>query len=360
VLPRRWNVLLTVLALVTAAIPARAQPPATVRAHSAGATTIAVLPFANFTGRTDAVTRMMPEIYRHLAASGLPVVTAEELRPVLRRHRIRTAGQIGVEDARILGEELAARALVLGSLDFYQDTGSPEAGLSVRIVDIASMTVISAASAASTGDDFAGLFGLGRIDSIERLVPRVVDELFVDLRVGAAVERVPAAPRSGCARVALVPFDNRSEMPYAGAIVTNILLSSLFADNYVLLEPGAAYEHFVSLRVMPRGEIDLASLISLGERFDLCMVVTGDVDRYHLAAGESDAAQPELDLGARILDARSGQLLAAFDDERGGRDGERVFQMGRCRSLGQLTERSLRGLIERIDEERVGRDVAVE
>lgn len=313
---------------------------------------VLVLPFANYTQRNDAPQVLMPHVYRQLTERGITHLSATEIRPILRRHRIRSVGRIGAEAAAILRQETGAEAILVGSFDFYEELSQLEVGLSVRLVDIESSTLLAAASNAATGRDFERLFGLGRIESMEALAERVVNDLIDRLEIETALARSVDGKESPgpCPRVAIVPFDNRSEYSYGGEVFGNILLSALVAGNYVVLEPGAVHEHFLSEQVMHRGQIDAPTLQSLSTRFDLCYVITGVVERYEVARGVSATSYPELIFGARLLDARRGALVATVSSERNGGDSIVLLDMGRCRALGQLTRKTAKAVVERVDD----------
>jgi len=59
---------------------------------------------------------------------------------------------------------------------------------------------------------------------------------------------------------------------------------------------------------------------------------------------------PEIAMSVRLLDARSGKLLASFEEVARGDDGEKIFGLGRVHSLGKLAEGSMERLVDRIDE----------
>ena len=117
--------------------------------------------------------------------------------------------------------------------------------------------------------------------------------------------------------------------------------------------PGLVNEIFLSEGVVPRGQVDLKSISALRARHDLFLVVTGEVERFRAGRGNIQAlVPPELALGARVLDAKTGRLILSIDEEANGADSETLFRAGRHYSLGRLAQRTLRRVARQIDEGR--------
>jgi hypothetical protein len=314
---------------------------------------LGVLPLANYTGSSEAPAVCMALVCGKIGKRGVAHLSDRELRPILRHHRIRSTGQISAADAAIIRQQTLASHLLLGSIDIYRSGDNPEVGLSVRILDTGKMRIIRAASAAASGEDFASLFGIGRVDSVQTVAAKVVENLFEEL--GEPLLQAPAShdAAASCSRLALIPFDSSADYDYAGGVVTNMLLSMLVSDGYYVVEPGLVNQLFLDERVMPRGQLDLNTLSALRARHDLCFVVTGEVERFRAARGDPRAAvPPELALGVRVLDAETGRLVMSIDEETSGADSETLFRAGRQYSLGRLAQKTLRRVARQIDEGR--------
>ena len=105
-----------------------------------------ILPVANYSEVGAAHTELVPRLHESFDRIGVSYMTSEELRPLLRKHRIRSQGWIGMEDARILRRETLARYLLLGSWDIFRTEVNPEIGLSLRVLDLENMTLVGAVS----------------------------------------------------------------------------------------------------------------------------------------------------------------------------------------------------------------------
>jgi len=313
---------------------------------------LVVLPFANFTGHADAIGVVMPRIYHHLQAEDISFIADTEMRQILRNHRIRSVGRIGRQGAEIIQTQTGAAYLMLGSLDIFRQEGVPELGISIRILDLTSMSVIKAASFAATSEDYAGLFGIGRPGTGIELADRVMADLFKQLG-----DPLLAAPQTdgisgSCQRIALVPFENRSDLAYAGDIFSNILLSELVSAGYLVVENGFVNEIFLKRQVVSRGQINLATLEEMHAQLQTCMVLTGVVDIFKPALGDISEAAPDLEIGVRALDAATGKLLMTYDQEKSGHDSESLLRLGRTYSLGGLAQATARHLVSQIERKR--------
>ena len=80
-------------------------------------TIVAVLPFANLTGNREAPPLLLPLVHQQLIRQGVSYRTALAIRPILRRHRIRTVGSISRSGAELLRGTLGRLGLAEKLLD---------------------------------------------------------------------------------------------------------------------------------------------------------------------------------------------------------------------------------------------------
>jgi hypothetical protein len=211
------------------------------------------------------------------------------------------------------------------------------------------MTVLWANSVAASGQDYVKMLGVGRVDSMNLLIDRLVNEQFADFNP-SDVRRLAESPdRNNSQRVAVVTFDNLSQNQYGGDIITAIVLSELAAGHRRLLEPGAAMELFRQNSRFPKGEIDRELLAQLHDKFGVDRVITGAVDRLLAASGDAPTAVPEVQLGGRCIEAATGRVLAAWETERTGEQSETLFKLGTVHSLGRLSRLVTHSLLERLN-----------
>lgn len=315
---------------------------------------VLLMPAANHTGSPEASGIMPPQLAAALAARGVRLLGEQELRPILRHHRIRSGAKFDEADAAALRRETGAALALFCGLDFYRPGPGPEAGLSARLVRLEDLQVLGAASVSATGEDAAGLFGLGRIEDAAVLAAALADRLAEELAPlalhppSAATATAEPAGR-GCRRVALVPLDDATPHEGAGEVATNILLSRLLGAGYLVLEPGLVRARCLASGVAPRGRIDLQTLRALHESLGPCLVITGSVEGFEPALGDLREAVPSLNLALRVLDAPGGRLLLTWETETDGAAGQGPLQVGRKHALGQLTWGALADFLDRLE-----------
>jgi hypothetical protein len=302
-----------------------------------------LLTLANHTEVPAAVAAILPLIRAGFEARGVDCVPDSALRRVLRSHRIRTADLgVGREQARAIEEEAGAEYLILGSVDVWRAVDDPEIGLSLRIVRVRDMRILAATSVGATGEDFAGLFGFGRVTKIEDLAPRVVRRAFEELDGSTAPWASDEPPDR--ARVVLLAFDDLSSGGHGGEIVTSILLSRMVDAGFDVLEPGVANDMFLRCGEFPRGEISDSLRRVLLDAAGSRIIVTGVVQELTPAGGA--AGTPRFEFGARGIDGSNGRTIFTVDRSADGRDSETILQRGRIRSVAGLVRHSLDRVIE--------------
>jgi hypothetical protein len=327
---------LAALVMLAVAGPVRAGETAATRQA-----TVAIFPFADRTATPDVMDLLRPLIEAQAARRAERVISAAALRPVLRAHRIRSAAGIDAAQAGIIHAETGADFALLGSCDMAREADDPELILSARLLALPSARVVAAASAGACGSDFAGLFGIGRIDSLDALAPRVVARLFDELdRPRRSASGSPEA-----ARVAIVPLGDLSGWLHAGEIASSALLAGLVHEGCDVVEPGVVSAIFMENGFVPRGEVDYRFLSLLAEQTGAGAVVTGTVQEFW---PEQGSTPPHIELGVRLLDAREHRILLAEERARSGDDGLVVLGTGRTPSLAGVLDDMLRPLVRRV------------
>jgi hypothetical protein len=311
---------------------------------------VGVIPFANFTGSNEAVDSVLPLINRQLAARNVELIPRDSLRNIMRARRIRMTGAIDARSAQQLRETLGVDLLLTGSVDFYSTDDNPEVGLSLRLYDCIQQRLVWTISVAASGEDYAGLFGIGRITSAPMLANRVVNKMFAQFPLGEdgtiatlpqtiATNRADSVIKSGT-RIAIVTFDNLTEQQRSGDIVSVLLLSELWRQGYEVVEPGEVAATLAELRSLPRGKISTEEISRLREKLQVDLIVTGTIYRFVPGRGRSSESPPQVEMGLRLINAIDGKVLASVSSTRVGDDSEGPFGVGRCYSLGKLTQKS--------------------
>ncbi|MBD3336226.1 MAG: hypothetical protein GF355_11985 [Candidatus Eisenbacteria bacterium] len=323
-----------------------------------GGPQMAVLPFANYSETVAAPQTIYPILYAELDRHPLQYIDHEDLRPILRANRIRSMGMIGADNARLIRADTGVAYLLLGSFDIYADLENPEVAISARLVRVADMIVVAAASAAATGQDYAGVFGIGRVTDIREVASRVARDLIhrldASLKIAAHTHRVNGSPRAPQGnkplRVAVVPFDNLSKSLYGGYVVSTILISELANAGLQVLEPGTVHRIFLNLHSVPRGGISRPLRDELARVLTPDAIVTGTVAEFNTAQGVVEEAAPELRFGARMLDASTGSIVLSRNMDVSGADSQLIFRFGRRHTLGGLVRAAMHKFVEAMHE----------
>lgn len=317
----------------------------------AGLNDVVVLPFANYSGRYDALKSVLPVFYEKLDSLGLRVMSHEDLRPILREHRVRVVGQISTEGMKILASETGARFAIVGSIDIFEPEQTLEIMISARLVDLQSEKVLAAISVGKTVQETERVFGLGRANEIEAVIDPVVEDFMTQLEPPLHGAGPPHAAHHKCGLVAVVPLDDYSERRHGAEVLHNLLLSELVAHDWEVVEPGIVRQILLDEQRTARGGVSLEVLSILREQLGVCLVVTGELEIFTQTASGVDVSVPRLGYGLRLIDAQSGRLLASIDRARDGSEGETLFTRGREYSMARLARETLEDVVTWMAEE---------
>ncbi len=336
---------------------------------------IALLPFENVSGNVRSLRLVMPLVERALRERGYEPLSSEQLEPFLFRQQIRPTSQLSRRHLEALRQELGVGLAMVGSVGLFNDSPeNPQWGLSSRVLSTVEGTILWAESAGLTGEEFTVALGLGTITSGELLAEKVVDALLREFpRAGDAfrappprwpgtLQKVPipssvlgfvipfgfkAAYRSSTLdsepprRVAVLPFENRSERKGAARIVTDVFVSLLFQrGRFEVIEPGRVTEALVAMGATPFGAADLETLEGLRQRVGADAAIVGTVYGYSEGVKAGATTSPELEMDARLLDTTSGRILWSAAHGRKGDDYELFLGFGRARSAVSLAARA--------------------
>ncbi len=345
---RRFHLLIVLSALVIQCV----QPPTGFGQEVAGLDPdpvygLVVLPFANNALDSRVHDALETPLLGCLEAEGFTVFSSQEIRPFLRQNRIRSRGWIGREAAVLIAEETGARFALLGSWDVFRTDGNPELGFSMRILDLKHMILVAAASVGVTGEDHVGTFEKGRISDIHILTGLALESaLSKMLPIPEYME--PKLSWRGCFKVALIPFNNYSDTPYAGVTLSNALLTQLMEEGFSVLEPGFVRELGIEREVVNRGEVDDPNALALAAKYEVCRIITGSVEHLEVAKGNPRVTIPRVSLGLRVTDPRNGRVYRMREIEGRGDQTDGLFQIGRTHSLMNLSSTLLAGFAKEL------------
>lgn len=342
--PTTRNVLCAVLAVIIACVPfsygEAAEDAGAVRSDMR----VALLPFDNFSNNPNALPATMPEIQRMLEENGMEVLNWESMVDFMCRLRIRSTSVLSEEIIKKIGDHFSLKRIIIGAVTSFSGEDNPRFGVLARLINTDDGAIIWADHASATGEDFTGLLGLGTVKTIDKLVPRVSRKLFETFQTSP-----PARDIESTYKVAVMPFQNKSDIRGSGMIATNLFLVELFKNGmFVPFEYGFVRESIVTNRILFRGELDYANINAFAETLGTDLIVVGSVDRY--IEGSGTKVVPEVALSARLLDALSNRIVWYNSEELNGRSHISLFDWGELRSADLVAYRLVKDLVENITE----------
>jgi TolB-like protein len=153
---------------------------------------LAVLPFENLTGSTDAGDRLTRVFFSEIAQQGAyEVAEPGEVEAALEALDLRLTGTLTAAEADSLGRRLGVERILLGSVlesgTVRTDDGDlPTVGASIRLLDAGTGRVLWTRMEFLAGDDRETIFGWGRERDDGKLAQRLARQLIRQMPVPAA------------------------------------------------------------------------------------------------------------------------------------------------------------------------------
>jgi len=142
-------------------------------------------------------------------------------------------------------------------------------------------------------------------------------------------------------KVAVFPFRNLSKNPRAGEIVTQIFLAELGKNGHFEVEElGNIIDFMVEQRIRMGENINRSRLFLLRRRYKIDAVIFGDILVF-----EKKGEVPYISLSVRMTKIDTDEIVWKANIEKSGDDYIKVLDIGRIRSLNQLTSRVVEELI---------------
>jgi hypothetical protein len=328
---------------------------------------LAVFPVENLTGTRAPLADVRQLLIGLLRTRGLEVVDDATLERVVTRHRVRYTAGVERAFARALEQETGARAIVIPSLELYEEGIPPRVALFARLVSTGDVPVIRWIDAAGmAGDDAPGILGIRLIDD-----PRVLMRRAVESVVGSLVRHLaedgaragdrpgprkfrpklvyrsdaldPARPRS----VAVVPFFNKSPRKYAGEIIALHMTRSLMAlPGLEVVEPGILREELLRFRIIMNEGVSLPETETILNAVDADLVLNGEVLAYRDPLGATGT--PSVDFGLLFIERRSRKVVYSSYSNNAGDDGVFFFDVGRVNTAHALASEMARAVAGRM------------
>jgi TolB-like protein len=327
--------------------------------------TLAVVPFRNLTGQSEAVPAVMNEVWRVLQDKGFVLAGNGRIDDFLRSRRIRARNALSNNELREIARFMNVRYVLEGTIDVWFVNGGPEIGLMARIVDPDSGALQWGGSVSLHAVQAPGLLARGRPKTLEEAVPKAVRRLFHSLKLRqdngdvSVAKKRRRAKRSLLAdrpvhfrdsrldtrprlRVAVLPMTNMTRHPEAAAVVSEHVQAWLLALTDVeVIDPGELRRALIDHDILPLSGVTSVQLARLGDALGVDAVLDGAVLNYE----NGIRTRPLIDVYARLRDADSGQVLWAATTRRHGEQTRTLFDLGRIQGIDRLAEAAVGDLL---------------
>ncbi|MCL5105633.1 MAG: DUF799 family lipoprotein [Armatimonadetes bacterium] len=142
-------------------------------------------------------------------------------------------------------------------------------------------------------------------------------------------------------RVAVLPFDNVSRDQDAGRVITNTIITYLLSTgNFDVVEPGVVYSTMGLEGIRLTEGVTQEVCQKLQTKLGADAFVMGMVEEYGEVRIGSDS-YPSISFSARLVDARTADILWAATISKTGADNVKLFDIGRVSSLGKLSKQAV-------------------
>jgi hypothetical protein len=324
---------------------------------------IAVFPMENLSSGHAPLADIRQLFVERLRMAGLDVVDDLTLERVVVKHRVRYTAGIEQGFAKALREETGAEAIVIPSLELYDEVIPFRVALFARLVSTGDNPVIRRIDGTGmAGDDAPGLLGIGLVQSPLALLERAVDSLAAALvrhtseggyRSVAARFRPKIVYRSDgldpgqTYSVAVMPFFNKSARKYAGELIALHMTASLMAfPNLEVVEPGIVREELLHFRIIMSDGVSLPETETILNAVNADLVLNGEVLEYRDALGPSGA--PKVDFGLLFIERKTRRVVYSSYSDNAGDNGVFFFDWRRVNTAHDLAARMTRGVAERM------------
>jgi len=265
---------------------------------------VAILPFANLSEDFASTGLVMSALRSELEKRNMDLIDEDALWEVLLEKRVRSFGYLSENLAATLGERLGVRLVLVGCIVLASRDENPQIGLTARLIDTKDGRVVWAEYSSATGNEFASLLKLGKIDTLEDLVPKAVGRLLNSF----TSERMPILQQESTFKIAVMPFRNNTSQAGVGVMTSYFFLVELFkSERFDIVEYGNIRDFLVASRMRPTDELPYETIQTLSDILGVDGILLGRVSEF--VEGSSAALPPRVEVMVRLLDAHRNRIL---------------------------------------------------
>jgi len=371
---------------------------------------IAVYPIENLSGSPAPLRELHDELSATLQRAGARIVERETLDRFFERHWVRYVGGIDEKTADELWEETGADAVLITSLELYNDQSPPRIALIARLVSTVGTPEIRwMGSYAKAGEDTPGLLALNIINDPVVLRSMALESLEESLKnfivnpperaakvsareirenkqftISTLMGKMSAEPRrmadetksrrpwfsqvgdlipsryqpktwyssedvldDQLRSVAIIPFLNLSTRKYGSEIVTLHLAKQLVADGrHKIVELGVIRDKMLGLRVIMTSGVSNANIDDIANNMGVDLIINGKLFDY--IESNTSGQNPKVDFSLQMFERDSRKILWNSRSHNQGNDGVFFFDLGKISTTSALTDKMGQSLIKRL------------
>ncbi len=321
---------------------------------------IVVYPVDNLSGKPAPLKEIRQLLVEGLIKHGVSVIEEDELNRFMARHRVRYIGGVDTVTARAWKEEAGMEAVLITSVDEYDETDTPKIAFTSRLVSTGEMPyILWMENVDLSHDDSPGLFGSGLIDNIGVLKNKAIGQILQSLAgfySDKAVDRNKGAAKSFQPKVAyqsffsinpddtytvaVMPFYNKSKSLSAGDIVALRFVNQLVKNKtFQVIDPGVVRQNLLNFRViMPDGasKVDADSFFyNLGTD----LIFMGRILSYH-------EKHPKIEFDVQVYERKSRAMVSSSWSHNQGNDDVVLFDWKQVNNAGALASQMINNIIQ--------------
>ncbi len=330
---------------------------------------IAVFPVDNVSG----VYAPVKDVYRvwkkKLAGLGLHIIDDAEMEKTLTKNRIRFIGGVDTLTARAFRDEAGADAILITSLEAYNEGPPPKIALISRLVSTGEKPrILWIESVGLSGDDAPGILGLGLVNDFrelrEKALQRLADSLIpwynenvlsCDIRKAESKYRpkefYSATPMAAGKKstVAVVPFYNETLRKRAGELTQLHFIRQLKCLSGIEpVEPGLIREKMLGIRMVMKEGVSLRDVDVLTYVLESDYVLSGTVLDYQDPLGGNGT--PKVDFSALLITRGDRKVVWLSKSYGNGDDGVYFYDMGLEKNANVMAEKMAYGVVQEMAE----------
>jgi len=321
-----------------------------------GSPLIAVLPVYNLSGLPAPLHDIRAVLINTLKRQGVTILDEKDLDRIILKHRIRYIGGISKSIAQVFREEARVEAVLITSVELYNEAFPPKIALTSRLVSTQQdIPILWMDGIGRAGDDAPGILGLSLIQDPRVLLQQTLEHLADSLADYFSEQKETVYPLKQAAkfrpkglysspvlspelkyRVAVVPFFNISLRPYAEDLMALHFVRHLRAlGNFEVVEPGEVREALLELRVIMDDGISVADAEAVFSILDVDLILNGKVIDYQDFQGS--AGKPKVDFSASLFEKKSREIVWLSRSYNEGDEGVVFFGLGKVNTAHTLS-----------------------